>query len=474
MSTVWRVLFCLFFAHSLAAQKVTFSEDIPLRSDASYQIIGQLKGRLLLFRDRTTSFEVQGFNERMKEIWSKEIDLDKRLPVVLSLSTGREDFCVFYRFRQRSHTILKAHKYDAGANLLDSTTVKNLGYVFFTPDFRVIYSENKRKALIYHMEKESILHALVFDIDNMRLMWDNIFQPEDFDAARDITHIRIDNEGNFFFIIEKNNVRYKKEPHYFEVHQYLVDGGGYHRHIISLESKLTYDVGFSFDNLNKYLVAGGMYSDNNPSRAAGYFFLRAPRAALQQYQLSFHAFDDEFVSNLMGKESEVGKGIMECSVQDIVLRRDGGILIVCERNRQFERRMAATNRVIYDTYNRFVVDHFYDDLFVIAVHPDGSPHWRQVLHKKQYSQDDDGAFSSYFMVKTPERLRFLFNDEIRFENTVSEYHIDGRGEFKRHSVLSTENLKLRLRFRSAIQTSGRQVVIPSERRNQLRLVKIDY
>ena len=113
-------------------------------------------------------------------------------------------------------------------------------------------------------------------------------------------------------------------------------------------------------------------------------------------------------------------------------------------------------------------------MFLISIHPDGSPHWKQVLHKKQYSQDDEGIYSSYFLFKTPKRLRFLFNDEIRQENTVSEYVINGHGEYDRNSVLSTANLRLRLRFRDALQIGAYEVIIPSERRNQLRLVKVEY
>ena len=47
------------------------------------------------------------------------------------------------------------------------------------------------------------------------------------------------------------------------------------------------------------------------------------------------------------------------------------------------------------------------------MHPDGSNHWEKVLHKKQYSQDDDAAYSSYFLLKTPTALRVIFNDEAK-------------------------------------------------------------
>jgi len=101
-------------------------------------------------------------------------------------------------------------------------------------------------------------------------------------------------------------------------------------------------------------------------------------------------------------------------------------------------------------------------------------HWKEVLHKKQYSQDDDAAYSSYFLAKTATSLRLLFNDEIQYENTVSEYILKGNGEFNRNSVMSTENQKIRLRFKDALQISADVVIVPSEARNRLKLVKVQY
>jgi hypothetical protein len=111
-------------------------------------------------------------------------------------------------------------------------------------------------------------------------------------------------------------------------------------------------------------------------------------------------------------------------------------------------------------------------MFAISVHPNGEEHWKKVLYKKQYSQDDQGIYSSYFLFKTPQNVRLIFNDEIKFENTVSEYLVKGNGINERHSLLSTELLKLRLRFRDAVQISADRVIVPSERRGQLRVAKI--
>ena len=111
---------------------------------------------------------------------------------------------------------------------------------------------------------------------------------------------------------------------------------------------------------------------------------------------------------------------------------------------------------------------------MFALHPDGSEHWNAVLHKKQYSQDDDAMYSSYFLFKTPEMLRLLFNDEIRLENMVSEFVIRGNGYHRRQSVFSTDYQRLRLRLKDAVQVSYNECIVPSERNSRLSLVKITF
>ncbi len=74
----------------------------------------------------------------------------------------------------------------------------------------------------------------------------------------------------------------------------------------------------------------------------------------------------------------------------------------------------------------------------------------------------------------PSSLRVVFNDEIKQENTVSEYVINGNGEYDRNAVMNTERKGLAIRFRDGIQISKDTFVAPSERRHKVRLVKVSY
>lgn len=463
-------LTCYFFS---PGQVLTVSEEIPLSSDVSYEVLGELGNHILLFRNRKTEFEIQAFNAQMKESWSKELILDRRLPSVLGIVPTTEDFTLLYSFREKGNTLIKAHRYDPAANLVDSSLLINLGYLFFTPRFELVRSEDRSKLLLFYVENQDVIQAYSFDLPTQSMLWEHKFALDDFLYGRDFTQAIVDNRGQANFIFQKDNFRSKRKEHFYQIYTY---NGASEPTIanIPMEEYLSYDVFFEADNLNNQIIAAGLYADNNTERAMGFFYLRYSPKSADMPVTKFTPFSEAFLQNLLGRDYREEKGLTEASVREIVLRRDGGALLIAERNKQLQRRTSTTSRVYYDPSERNLVDFYYEEVFVLSIHPDGQLHWETILHKKQYSQDDNGMFSSYFLFETPGRLRFLFNDEIRFENTVSEYVINGLGEYDRNSLFSTAKLDLRLRFRAATQISPTELIIPSERRNRLKLVRVTY
>lgn len=465
-----------FLAIPLAAQVVIVSDPIDLRPDETYHILGHFEEGVLIFKNDAVSAEVAKYDSNLKLLWEREVTLMDRRPEVMGVVDGRTDFTVLYSRRVENEFHIVAHRYDLDANLLDTATVKNMGRTYYRPEFTLIRSEDRSKVAFYQVKNQQNIQVLVFDLQQLALLWEHEFSLDQADYGEEFRQILVDNDGNFFFISSKDNRKRRKLTHYFEYYQFG-QATNFKPRVFqtSLNGKLTYDVLFSIDNLNKLLVAGGLYGEDTYLKAEGYYFLSVSPDRPQDYVLEFEAFSEEFVNTLLRKKKgSKNKGITETNIQEVVHRSDGGALIIGERNRVFVRG-GTGSRVSNSRYNaRYITDYFYDDLFVISVHPDGKTHWNNILHKKQYSQDDDGVFSSYFLLKTSSALRLLFNDEIKYENTVSEYVLRGSGEYDRNSVMNTADQKLKLRFQSAVQIAGNSLIVPSERRNKLQLVKVLY
>lgn len=463
--------FCL-ASYAVCGQSAIVSDPIFIRSDYGYEIIGRLRDRVLIFRDRYDDFMVQAFDNQMRLSWSKDLnDLDHRGTRILGVVPGRNDFSVVYQMRRRGHTLLRVHKYDPGANLIDSMLVKDYGErLFNTPVLDFLRSDDRNCVVVYNTAERDQIEATCILLDKMQMLWDTTATADDasdfFEDRR--PEVALSNSGAFFWVSEKNNRRGKLDKHELDILQF--DSQGLSRKRIPLGGYLTVDSKFVFDNQNNSLSAAGLWAEKGRERANGAFFLRIAAGADSAQVLRYEPFDEKFMSILRQKNvGEDARGIVDAELRQLLLRQDGGIILVAERYREVQRG-AAAGRGFFRDGMRMIVDYYYDDVFVLAFQPDGKTQWKTALHKKQYSQDDEGTFSSYFLMRNPDRMRFFFNDEIKYENTCSEYVLSAVGEFDRNSLLNTLNQNLRLRFRDAIQVNASECIIPSEFRGRLRLV----
>ncbi len=459
-------------------QNVEISDEIYVGSATGYGILGKFNDRFLFYHLDNDLVKLRAFDGKLRKIWEREIQPDnRRSSKVLDVIGNRTDFSVVYHFRKKNHTYIKVHKYDGQVKLLDSATVFDWGRDFLTPSLDIKFSEDKKSALIYELIDGRRFRALAFSLDSLKPIWEQTVEMSDWNMGENFQQILFTNRAEAFFIQEENN-KIGSDKHRFKIQR--ADSTGKFSAIMPLKDLATVDVKFSFDNANRKLVAAGVYSGKNFGKAQGYFTFSLPPQykSDEAFILYNQVFDDEFVTAFLGKKTTENKGLMDMKIQEIVHRRDGGILAVFEQIKFVERRIAATSGL-----GRYVgrgdalalaMDYYHDNFFALSISNDGVTYWKSIFFKKQSSQDDDGRYSSYCLVKTPSTLRFLFNDEIERATTVSEYTLNATGENERHSVMNTAGQDLYLRFHDGVQTGANEVIVPSEDRRRIKLVKIQF
>lgn len=468
--------FCLLPFSANAQQNMLVSEPLAIRNDYGYEIIGRLRDRILLFRDKADEFEIQAYDLQMHFAWNRELDdIDRRGVQILNVVAGKNDFSIIFKVRRRGMTQLRVHKYDPGANLIDSMTLKNYGERLFSPpSLDVVRSEDRSCFAVYNNADRDALEITCFRLDRMQILWDKTLPLTEPFYDSDVDAMALSNTGDLFLVAEHNNRRGRLEDHDFRFLR--VNAGADALTRVPMPNLLTCDVKFVYDNQNQRLIGVGLYGERNRERANGSFFLAVYPGGEAPF-LRSEPFDNQFLDVLHGKDTpddeSGGRGILDADVMQVVLRQDGGALLIAERHHEIQRGATAARGFWRDGV-RIVIDFYYDDMLAIAFNPDGSTAWRTALHKKQYSQDDEATYSSYFLMRNDDHLRFLFNDEIKYENTCSEYVLSPLGEFDRNSVLNTFGQNLRLRFRDGLQLSPNECIVPSEFRNRLKLVLLRF
>lgn len=470
------VLLVVFGAITLNAQSVTISDYVNIRNDNGYEILGRYKGNILLFRDKLSVSEIVAFDEQMRTRWQKTIEYEERRSQVLDAIGGKDYFSIVYKARVKGSTIVKVCRYDGSANFIDSITAVNYGERFSAPSPNCIYSENRKKALVYHFDQNERIETCMIDLDNMKVLWQQKFTLENNIRQSPSKEVLVTNDGNAYFIFEKeyNGSLFNDEPTTFQIFEFNKSGNN--KYAFNVGKYLIFDINFIYDNLNKQLRGVAVVAENNKSKVTGTLFLND--LATNESKQYYNVISEESIAAMSGKKLGASKGLTDIKAQEIVSRRDGGVVIILEDVKQLSRTMGGNASRTFGmndfASSRIAIDYYFESLIALSLHPNGKVQWEKVLAKKQFSQDDDGVFCSYGILKTPASLRLIFNDEVKTETTTSEYVLTGDGTVNRHSLFNTAQQEILLRFRDGLQIGSEEVVIPSENRAHLRLVRVRY
>lgn len=457
------------------AQKVTVSNEINVRANYSYDILPNIGDNILFYHDRGSDhvFEIYDRNLRYKR--TKELSFEKKNIMVLGVVPEDEHFSMVYSYKDEGMSYIRINRYDANAERIDSSTLLSEKSKILMVKHRFVHSDDKSKILLF-APADGGLNMLLIDNKNLNLIYGFTMIHKEFNFKDDFQKIMVNNAGEIFIAGKKENYFNKKNKDRIMCMK-ITGLEDISLHYINSEELLIHNLMMKYDEINRRVVFGGLLSRNDETSSVGYFSKSLPSSVIpSESMIAGNFFSMEFLSEFYGKKPGKVKELTGFECRDMIIRRDGGAILITELHKQFTRRAAMNNTGRFGEFiaPRGFVDYYHEDLLLLSMHPDGSEHWKKVLFKKQFSQDDDGIFSSYFLFKTPSRIRIIYNDEIKNNNTVSEYVIDPVGNYERNSVLSTEYQNLKLRFRDAVQIAPNSFIVPSEKSFKINMVRIDY
>jgi len=458
----------------LAAQVITVSNEISLRAEYVYDILGQIDEQVILIRDGINEFDLQAFDQNLRQTWEREEKLDSRKARIIDIIERRNDFKIVYSDEVKDTLLIKVRTYNGKAQMQRMDTIRTMKRGFIRPKFRFTHSEDDNIFLMTELENERMVAAFCYDLEKGELLWESQFEFQDINFREEYRKTIITNDGTMYIVFEKNNLRLRKSEHSLGVFRFDQHRKQFDILAVPLAEFTTYDAFFKFDNLNEKLILLGLYSDKNTGNTDGMYHVVVDHNQFAtEPQFNLVGYSEELIADFYGKYEADRESLSNLDIQDVILRQDGGILIIAEENKEYERLSYGARRDFYGS-SRFSVDYYYEDIILLAINPDGTAHWQKLLPKRQYSNDDDAVYSSYFLFTNPSYLRILYNDEIRNENTVSEYILNGGGNITRRSLMSTDNQKLKLQIKNAVQIDQDDLIIPSVRGRKLKLVKLSY
>lgn len=462
------------------AQKVQMSDEIAIHRADMYSVLGQYHDQISFCIAEKGVLNLLFFDHNLKKVGDKEIKLLPKLSnaKVVEIVATRTDFLVVFSHHKRGKEVLTIHRYDPKGRLTDSATLKNMASGFDVDEWKVIVSEDKQHLLVYEQDREEEFNAFAIRLDSLKTIWEHTLKipnPQQENDKKDPLAIVFSNDATMYVVREFSNKKHTLKNHRLQITS--IFGKNTQAYEMPMNEFLAHDTKFIFDNVNRRLVGGGLWGKEY-ERLLGYFMLSVS-ANLSTPKIERHVFDKELLTNLEKKKVNESKGVEDLKIRDIVLRRDGGCLLlverVMERRRHVNNIMSPAMASGLGSSNLLPqTDYYNEDVLALSLHADATKHWETVLYKKQFSQNDRAIYSSYFLMKSALGIRLLYNDDIELKTTVSEYVLDGDGKMERRTMLNTNGNDLMLRFRDAVQISASACLVPSESRTKVKIVKISY
>jgi len=467
----------LLFSFAIAnAQEVSVSKEFNLRNDYSYEILGNVGDHIVLLRDQGLEYSLEVLGNDLSFKKTVEIQFEKSKIELIGVVNRNEKFTIYYSFKDEGNTHISSRSYNQKVEPVDTTLLFREKTKVFKQLFDIAVSEDNSKVLVYNRKNKNELNIIAIDQDSVKVLYDDIISFEEYDLRTDFREIIINNSAEAFILLNKNNSKGDKENNIAEVNYVSPYTDLVESFQISLSDIVVSDMNIFFDNKKDNILVAGLYHEKNKTASQGYFAAKTSKHQITPLVTAeMSPYTMEVLEAVYGKKIE--KDLQNFKISNVVFRNDGGFLLITEMNKELARRTYYNGTGRFNNYNNnqgIWKDYYNEHIIMFAVKPSGIEHWAEVLHKKQFSQDDNNIYGSFFMYKSPSRLRLIYNDEIKKNNTVSEYVINPIGEFERNAVLSTDYQDLSLRFRDALQLSATELLVPSQRNYRLNLVKIKY
>jgi hypothetical protein len=484
----------LFFSLSSSAQKVIWSPPLSESSKMDYaKVIGQNDSGFYLVRSnhpvvskdevftyRNNRFLVSFFDYEMRLMWEKSADvLKKDTRIICFVPSGNNliELSAEWNKTEKKFRLL-SRNYDLHGRADTSyTTVatEDINAVDNESSFFIASSTDKNSMVIaYRMETENnvqqysvLLCDASFNVTKKSLL--NVALPRKyFNPYRFL----VSNSGNIFLFAVKTDEEKRSrdvDRNFFSVLIHTADDRWIESEIRSTQHYLT-DAGIAYDEMNRKLVITGFYSDKTEYSTAGVFYYSQDPALQLSDSIHFSSFVPSFLYKFLGEKKEnYNRELINYSIDKIILRRDGGAVIIAEAN-------YTSDYSYYDYYLRTYISRKYyhrDNIIQLSVNKDGSIMWSNMVHKEQTADEDDNSFFSYTSAVAGGKFHCIYNRFLKRRTQVQQSSTDALGNEK-SSVLFGEEQDVYIMPTAAAQVDADMLVIPAYKGKDFRLAGIVF
>lgn len=282
----------------------------------------------------------------------------------------------------------------------------------------------------------------------------------------------ISNNDDLVFLCYRKQINEEKEKsklRSFSLQYLAVGSNTFKEFAFNKISQLMTEAALVVDRTNNNAIVTGFFADKTSYAGASLLYGTLQLDQPGELRISSGKLNNDARMKLVGqRNSGGGVSLYNYPIQRVIPRSDGGALVIAEA-------AYLSEYSFYDyftqTFNRRIEFHF-DNVLAISVNSDGSIDWGQLIQKEQTSMDDEGIYSSFNSILSPEALSVIFNNDIGRNNEIVSHSINAQG------LLTVKKFSRMGDSISILPRSGKQVdentmIVPAVTKKRLFLVKLE-
>ena len=500
-------LTALIFLISATAQKISYSE--PDRDDSkktNFDIIGKVGSNMLIFKNNRNDNYLSVYNNDMKLLEKLNVNKSNEKWINVDFIPYPEYVWMVYQYQQKSILYCMAVRIDANGKMLTKPIeldTTRIGWSASNKIYTTVFSDDKQQIMVFKInsrnQKNFVFTTLLFD-NQLQLQTKHQLSVPMEERNDYFTDFLLDNEGGLVF------------------GKYVRKGGGDYITNLSLVMKGAKDSAFTIydmktgervlddikikvDNTNKRYLFTSLYYKQKRGNIEGLYTVTWDRGSSTIFQERLMTFSEQLRSEAKGPDANLRIAFNDYFIKNIIVKKDGGYLVIAESQYSTTRGGGAYNRWDYmgfnnpwlspyssyyspyyfnafgNPYNRWgngVPTRYHaENIVVLSFSKSDSLQWSNVVAKSQFDDQTD-ALVSHQIMNTGGQIHFLFNLYERRALLLNDHSIGPDGKVVRNPTFRNLDRNIEFMARYGKQISAKSMIMPCQFRNYLIFAKIDF
>jgi hypothetical protein len=484
-------------------QRIVYSEpDHDDNRRITFEVIGKVSGNFLVYKNTRGKNYVSVYDNDMKQIAREDQDyIPYDRLINIDFFPFSDHAYLIYEYQRKNVVYCDAVKIDGmGKKISDVVTIdtSHIGFAGNNKIYSTVSSEDKNNIMVFKVNSRNktkyLLTTVLLDSELKRRKSSQLFIPmeERYDY---LGEFNVDNDGDFVFakFSRSTNDNIGKTLMFWKPAM----SDSFSVTDLGLDKIFLDELHIKVDNPNKRYFLTSFYYKQKRGNIDGFYFYVWDKATQKTAMENTLVFGDELRKEARGNANSK-MAFNDFFIRNIIVKKDGGFIIGSE-SYYTSSRMNNWNRWDYlygspyssglDYYsyspfynswywrNRYnnnqAVRYHADNIVIFSFDKTGAVEWNNVIHKEQFNDESDDEVS-YQVMNTGGQLHFLFNEEEKRMQLLSDYIITPGGELTRNPTLKNLDRNFEFMPKYGKQVSARQIIVPCYYRNFICFAKIDY